>query len=52
VTDAFAWLNPYQNRFILGDQADGGGMASWHRAQGLAPFKAIMAFYPEQTQEI
>jgi hypothetical protein len=25
VIDAFAWLNPYQNRFILGNQ--GGGSA-------------------------
>jgi hypothetical protein len=34
VTGAFAWLNPYQNRFIVGNQGDGGSMASWHWAQG------------------
>jgi hypothetical protein len=28
VADTFAWLNPYPNRFMLNNQADGEGMAS------------------------
>jgi hypothetical protein len=28
VNDTFAWLNPYQNRFMLVNQNDGEGMAS------------------------
>ena len=28
INDTFAWLNPYQNRFMLVNQDDGEGMAS------------------------